>query len=132
MNLIIILYNFNFAFFQTLTVAKEGPDIEDLVLLQTFLGVSTTIGVFIAGTILRKTFRIGSFLITSQIVSQVRRNRQKKIRKIINKNTFFYFTGIYCVGSDFDIEPVLRRKFSLVLYTRLDVRHWFRRIPLCL
>ncbi|XP_067624694.1 uncharacterized protein [Eurosta solidaginis] len=55
----------------TLTVAKEGPDIEDLVLLQTFLGVSTTIGVFIAGTILRKTFRIGSFLITSQIVSQV-------------------------------------------------------------
>ncbi|XP_053958188.1 uncharacterized protein LOC128863195 [Anastrepha ludens] len=55
----------------TLTVAKEGPDIEDLVLLQTFLGVSTTMGVFIAGTILRKTFRIGSFLITSQIVSQV-------------------------------------------------------------
>ncbi|XP_036328523.1 uncharacterized protein LOC118740892 [Rhagoletis pomonella] len=55
----------------TLTVAKEGPDIEDLVLLQTFLGVSTTMGVFIAGTILRKTFRIGTFMITSQIVSQV-------------------------------------------------------------
>ncbi|XP_012159721.1 uncharacterized protein LOC101455298 [Ceratitis capitata] len=55
----------------TLTVAKEGPDIEDLVLLQTFLGVSSTIGVFIAGTILRNTFSIGNFLITSQIVSQV-------------------------------------------------------------
>ncbi|XP_055920964.1 monocarboxylate transporter 10 [Eupeodes corollae] len=57
-------------FSMSLHAAKEGCDIQDLVLLQTFLGLSTTLGVVIAGSVIKRSCRINNTLISVQIVSQ--------------------------------------------------------------
>lgn len=59
------------ALLQALNAAKEGSDVQELVLLQTFLGISMALGVVLAGALLRRCFVIKHFVINTKIVTQV-------------------------------------------------------------
>lgn len=56
---------------QALNAAEQGSDVQELVLLQTFLGISMALGVVIAGALLRRCFVIRHFVINTKIVTQV-------------------------------------------------------------
>ncbi|XP_017155244.2 uncharacterized protein LOC108164151 [Drosophila miranda] len=58
-------------FLMALNAAKEGSDVQELVLLQTFLGISMALGVVIAGALLRRVFVIRHFVINTKIVTQL-------------------------------------------------------------
>ncbi|EDW64667.2 uncharacterized protein Dvir_GJ21180 [Drosophila virilis] len=58
-------------FLMALNAAKEGSDVQELVLLQTFLGISMALGVVLAGALLRRCFVIRQFVINTKIVSQL-------------------------------------------------------------
>ncbi|XP_068150941.1 uncharacterized protein [Drosophila tropicalis] len=58
-------------FLMALNAAKEGSDVQELVLLQTFLGISMALGVVIAGALLRRCFVIRTIVINSKIVAQL-------------------------------------------------------------
>ncbi|XP_075151179.1 uncharacterized protein LOC142225288 [Haematobia irritans] len=58
-------------FTMSLNAAKEGSDVQELVLLQTMLGMSTTLGVVLAGVLIRRPFVIQNFVISTPIISQV-------------------------------------------------------------
>ncbi|TMW54888.1 hypothetical protein DOY81_000121, partial [Sarcophaga bullata] len=57
-------------FTMSLNAAKEGSDIQELVLLQTMLGMSTTLGIVLAGVLIRRPFVIHNFVLSTPIVSQ--------------------------------------------------------------
>ncbi|XP_060644561.1 monocarboxylate transporter 7 [Drosophila nasuta] len=58
-------------FLMALNAAKEGSDVQELVLLQTFLGISMALGVVLAGALLRRCFVIKHFVINTKIVTQL-------------------------------------------------------------
>ncbi|ALC38869.1 CG10019, partial [Drosophila busckii] len=58
-------------FLMALNAAKEGSDVQELVLLQTFLGISMALGVVIAGALLRRCFVIRQLVINTKIVAQL-------------------------------------------------------------
>ncbi|XP_073827361.1 uncharacterized protein [Musca autumnalis] len=58
-------------FTMSLNAAKEGSDVQELVLLQTMLGMSTTLGVVLAGVLIRRPFVVHNFVISTPIISQV-------------------------------------------------------------
>uniref|UniRef100_A0A1I8MPA2 Major facilitator superfamily (MFS) profile domain-containing protein n=1 Tax=Musca domestica TaxID=7370 RepID=A0A1I8MPA2_MUSDO len=58
-------------FTMSLNAAKEGSDVQELVLLQTMLGMSTTLGVVLAGVLIRRPFVVQNFVISTPIISQV-------------------------------------------------------------
>ncbi|XP_030383874.1 monocarboxylate transporter 7 [Scaptodrosophila lebanonensis] len=58
-------------FLMALNAAKEGSDVQELVLLQTFLGISMALGVVLAGALLRRSFVIRHFVINTKIVAQL-------------------------------------------------------------
>ncbi|XP_022231984.2 uncharacterized protein LOC111080585 [Drosophila obscura] len=58
-------------FLMALNAAKEGSDVQELVLLQTFLGISMALGVVIAGALLRRVFVIRHFVVNTKIVTQL-------------------------------------------------------------
>ncbi|KNC25389.1 hypothetical protein FF38_07564 [Lucilia cuprina] len=57
-------------FTMSLNAAKEGSDVQELVLLQTMLGMSTTLGVVLAGVLIRRPFVIHNFVLSTPIISQ--------------------------------------------------------------
>ncbi|XP_017076006.2 LOW QUALITY PROTEIN: uncharacterized protein LOC108111149 [Drosophila eugracilis] len=58
-------------FLMALNAAEQGSDVQELVLLQTFLGISMALGVVIAGALLRRCFVIRHFVINTKIVTQL-------------------------------------------------------------
>ncbi|XP_065355383.1 uncharacterized protein LOC135949864 [Calliphora vicina] len=58
-------------FTMSLNAAKEGSDVQELVLLQTMLGMSTTLGVVLAGVLIRRPFVVHNFVLSTPIISQV-------------------------------------------------------------
>ncbi|XP_037961004.1 uncharacterized protein LOC119690083 [Teleopsis dalmanni] len=58
-------------FLMSLHAIKEGSDIQDIVLLQTFLGLSTVLGVILAGSLIHKPIRVRRFTTTTQLISQI-------------------------------------------------------------
>ncbi|XP_017110676.1 uncharacterized protein LOC108134747 [Drosophila elegans] len=58
-------------FLMALNAAEQGSDVQELVLLQTFLGISMALGVVIAGALLRRCFVIRHFVINTKIVTQM-------------------------------------------------------------
>lgn len=77
---------------QSLNAAKEGSDVQELVLLQTMLGMSTTLGVVLAGVLIRRPFVVHNFVLSTPIVSQVRGYAfECRIQQF--KNYYFIFVG---------------------------------------
>lgn len=62
-------------FLQSLHGFQEGYDVQDLVLLQTFLGLSIALGIVSSGSIINKTCRLGykDICISTQYICQVRK-----------------------------------------------------------
>lgn len=67
----LITFVFSLNLSQALNAGKEGSDVQELVLLQTFLGISMALGVVLAGALLRRCFVIRQFVINTKIVTQV-------------------------------------------------------------
>lgn len=60
-------------FFMSLQGSREGYDVQDLVLLQTFLGLAIAFGIVISGSIINRNFSIShkKLNISRQVVCQV-------------------------------------------------------------
>lgn len=108
-------------FLLSLQGSREGYDVQDLVLLQTFLGLAIAFGVVISGSIINRDFSISyrKFNISRQCVCQVGSFqifhtctcRYRNIPSTIHKNTLYWIISFML----FNLHQILSGPFGAII-----------------